>query len=196
MPPASHQRLITARKPLFTAPIVALMLMSLHQPLLASGPASALAITDPAQIDSAVMNFTGAAPGEIGGARTPADRRLRLASCALPLATAWHGTNRSAVRVECPVTISGSAPWAIFVATRPAADPYSTSSGQASAGPLIKRGDPITVVVRGRGFSVQQAGEAMENGHEGDWISIRTNRKSEPVRARIERPGLAVIPAD
>ena len=50
-------------------------------------------------------------------------------------------------------------------------------------------------MVRGRGFSVQQPGEAMEGGAVGDWIFVRTARKAEPLRARIERPGLAVIPA-
>jgi flagellar basal body P-ring formation protein FlgA len=38
-------------------------------------------------------------------------------------------------------------------------------------------------------------GEAMENGAVGDWIDVRTSRKGEALRARIERPGLAVIPA-
>jgi len=51
-------------------------------------------------------------------------------------------------------------------------------------------------MVRGRGFSVQQAGEAMDSGAVGDWIFVRTARKSEPLRARIERPGLAIVPAN
>jgi flagella basal body P-ring formation protein FlgA len=51
------------------------------------------------------------------------------------------------------------------------------------------------VVVRGRGFSVQQTGEALENGRIGDWIGVRTQRGAEPIRARIERPGMALIPA-
>jgi flagella basal body P-ring formation protein FlgA len=66
----------------------------------------------------------------------------------------------------------------------------------AQAAIAVKRGDPMTVIVRGRGFTVQQAGEAMENGQIGDWIAIRTAKRGEPLRARIERPGLAEIPAD
>jgi flagella basal body P-ring formation protein FlgA len=50
-------------------------------------------------------------------------------------------------------------------------------------------------MVRGRGFSVQQQGEAMESGAVGEWIFVRTARKAEALRARIERPGLAVVPA-
>lgn len=138
---------------------------------------------DPVAIDRAVGEFTGAAIGEVGGARTRADSRLRLAACEGALDVAWHGTTRSSVRVECP----GPDGWHIFVATRPA-------PAAASAALVIARGDPVTVVVRGRGFAVQQSGEALEAGAPGDWIAIRTVARGEPVRARVERPGLAVIP--
>ncbi|MBI1402530.1 MAG: hypothetical protein GC147_04895 [Porphyrobacter sp.] len=143
-------------------------------------------VTEPAAIDRAVEAFTGAAPGTPGGARSPADPRLRLAACAGPLAVAWHGTTRRSVSVECP----GPQAWRIFVAVDGAA-----GAAEAPAAPAIKRGDALTVMVRGRGFSVQQAAEAMENGAVGEWIFVRTARKAEPLRARIERPGLAVIPA-
>jgi flagella basal body P-ring formation protein FlgA len=139
---------------------------------------------DPAEIDRAVMEFTGFPVGEIGGARVPADRRLRLAACMGPLDLTWHGTRQTTVQVACP----GPDPWRIFIATRPA--PQAEAAAK-----MVSRGDPVTIVVRGRGFSVQQTGEAMEDGAEGDWIAIRTARDATPVRARIERPGLAVIPA-
>ncbi|WP_252259704.1 flagella basal body P-ring formation protein FlgA [Erythrobacter aurantius] len=142
------------------------------------------AITDPAEIDRAVIEFTGVPIGEVGGARVPADRRLRLAACQGPLDLSWHGTRQSTVQVACP----GPDPWRIFIATRPAAQ-------AEAAAKMVSRGDPVTLVVRGRGFSVQQTGEAMEDGAQGDWIAIRTARDATPVRARIERPGLAVIPA-
>lgn len=141
-------------------------------------------LTDPAAIDRAVADFTGAEIGEVGGARMPADRRLRLAPCAQPLETSWHGRAGSTVAVAC----AGPQSWRIFIsvnAARPAAE----------RAPAVKRGDPVTVVVRGRGFTVQQSGEAMESGAVGDWIAVRTTRSAEPVRARVERPGLAVIPA-
>jgi flagella basal body P-ring formation protein FlgA len=141
------------------------------------------AFTDPGEIDRAVSEFTGAAIGEVGGARVPADRRLRLAACSNPLQVAWHGRNRATVQVECP----GAQSWRIFVATlAPAQAPQSA--------PAVDRGDPVTIVIRGRGFTVQQTGEATESGAIGDWIGIRTTSRGEPIRARIERPGLAVIP--
>ncbi|MEE4288752.1 MAG: flagella basal body P-ring formation protein FlgA [Erythrobacter sp.] len=167
-----------------------------HAAPASASAASAQGFLDPAEIDRAVSRHTNAAIGAEGGALAPADARLRLAACAVPLATSWHGTGGQAVRVECPATREGSQGWHIFVATRPhrlAEAPQGPRSRTARA-PAIKRGDPVTVIVRGRGFSVQQAGEAMENGEVGDWIGIRTTRRAEPVRARIERPGLAIIP--
>lgn len=165
-------------------PLVLPMLLPLCDP-----PAAAQArVTDPVEIDRAVAAFTGAAAGMPGGARVPADPRLRLAACGGALAVSWHTAAKTAVQVECP----GPSNWRIFVAIAPA--PGGPASA-ARAAPAVKRGDALTIVVRGRGFSVQQSGEAMEAGAVGDWIFVRTGRKAEGLRARIERPGLAVIPA-
>lgn len=140
---------------------------------------------DPAEIDRAVAAFTGHSIGEVGGARLGADRRMRLAACRAPLDLGWHGPAKNTVRVSCP----GPDPWRIFVATRSAAP-------AAKAAPAVRRGDPVTIMVRGRGFTVQQSGEAVDSGQIGDWIAVRTARRADPIRARIERPGLAVVPAN
>jgi flagella basal body P-ring formation protein FlgA len=168
------------------SPLILPMLLPLCDPP-AEAQAQAGGVIDPAAIDSAVAAFTGAPIGAPGGARTASDPRLRLAACAAPLAVSWHTPTRTAVAVECP----GPTAWRIFVAVAAAQGPAAS----AAAAPVVKRGDALTVVVRGRGFSVQQAGEAMEAGGLGQWITVRTSRKGEPLRARIERPGLAVIPA-
>ena len=196
--PALAARLRGAFTPLCFAPVAAIMFTPLYAPVFASQN-QAHAILEPAENDRAVAAFTGAAIGAAGGARSAADPRLRLAACAQPLTTSWHGTARAAVRVECGATLGDSGPWRIFIATRPAATAtagtLNTSAVAApKPSPIVKRGDPVTVVVRGRGFTVQQSGEAMENGAIGDWIGVRTTRQAAPVRARIERPGLAVIP--
>jgi flagella basal body P-ring formation protein FlgA len=167
------------------SPLALPMLLPLCDPSAeAGGPA-----TDPAAIDRAVAAFTGAAVGAPGGARTASDPRLQLASCAAPLAVSWHTPARTAVAVECP----GTTGWRIFVAINPVAG--GSAAAAAKAPPAVKRGDILTIMVRGRGFSVQQPGEALEGGAVGEWITVRTSRKAESLRARIERPGLAVIPA-
>lgn len=171
---------VSWRDSLRLTPLALLMLLPLCDP-----EAQANGFTDPAEIDRAVLGFTGAAIGQPGGARLAADRRLQLATCATPLAVSWHGSAKNAVRVECP----DAGGWRIFVAVTPPAT-------AAAAPQAIKRGDALTIMVRGRGFSVQQSGEAMESGAVGEWIFVRTARKAEPLRARIERPGLAVVPAN
>lgn len=164
------------------SPLALPMLLPLCDPAAQARPT-----TDPAAIDRAVSAFTGAAIGQPGGARMPVDARLQLAACPAPLAVSWHGPAQTAVQVECP----GPGGWRIFVAISAA----STATA-AKAAPAVKRGDALTIMVRGRGFSVQQPGEALEGGAIGDWIVVRTSRKAEALRARIERPGLAVIPAN
>jgi flagellar basal body P-ring formation protein FlgA len=162
----------------YLAPILATAFLS---PVAAS-PALA-AYTSPAEIDRAVIGFTGAMVGEPGGARFPADPRLRLAACAAPLTLDWHNPARTSVKVEC----AGPVPWRIFVAI---ASAQNTIAGTEA----VKRGDNVTIALRGRGFSVQQAGEAVEGGRVGDWIFVRTGRRAEPLRAKIERPGLVIVP--
>ncbi len=170
------------------APLALPMLLPLCDPAAKAGPQTG-GVTDPAMIDSAVASFTGAVVGAPGGARAPSDPRLQLAPCGGSLAVSWHSQARTAVQVECP----GPTNWRIFVAITPAQG-TGAAAGQRAA-PAVKRGDALIVVVRGRGFSVQQQGEAMEGGAVGDWIFVRTNKKAEGLRARIERPGLAVVPA-
>lgn len=169
------------------APLVLPILLPLCDPA-----AQASGVTDPAAIDRAVAAFTGAGTGQPGGARLAADRRLQLPACTAPLMVTWHGAARNTVQVAC----AGPASWRIFVAIGAAGDASGKASGGQAAAPAVKRGDALTIAVRGRGFSVQQAGEAMESGAVGDWIFVRTARKAEPLRARIERPGLATIPAN
>ena len=160
-------------------------------PLLLASSAAALAdagppVTDAATIDRAVERFTGAPIGVPGGAARPVDRRLRLAPCRAPLALGWHGVRQDSIEVRCPD--AGS--WRIFVAVA-GEGPEGTA---AKAEPLVSRGDAVSIVVQGRGFSVSQAGEAMDAGAKGEWIRVRPPSGADPVRAQVERPGLVIIP--
>ena len=154
--------------------------------LAAPGAALAQAFTDPAAIDAAVAGFTGASIGEPRGARGPVDRRLKLARCGVPLALEWHGRRQDTVRVACP-----DAGWHVFVAV----DPIRSTAAKVAAAPVVKRGDRVTVMVRGRGFTVSQGGEATANGAAGEWITVRMDGSREEVQARVERAGTLVIPA-
>ncbi|MDE2405418.1 MAG: flagella basal body P-ring formation protein FlgA [Sphingomonadales bacterium] len=140
------------------------------------------------QIDYAVAGFTGAGIGQPRGAMLPVDRRLRLAACQAPLALSWRTERRDAVLVQCP----DAGGWHVFVPVQ--------AQAAANAAPVVLRGEAVSLIVSGDGFSVSQPGEAMDSGAVGAWIRVRTVKdgtgKGDPVRARIVRPGLAEVPVD
>lgn len=139
-------------------------------------------------LDAAVARFAGAPAGAEGGALLPLDRRLRLRPCRSPAALSWRGERRETIVVECP----DAGGWRLFVPVRAA----SVASGGLMESPAVSRGDAVTIAVSGQGFSVSQPGEAMDAGPVGGWIRVRaTGGKAQPMRARIVRPGLVVIPS-
>lgn len=139
--------------------------------------------TDPTDIDRTVEMFTGHPTGTPGGARSAVDPRLKLAQCPVDLAASWHGSPGRTVAVRCPTTTG----WRIYVS-------LATVREASLVRQAVKRGETIMIVIRGRGFTVQRQGEALESGATGSWITARTSRSVQPLRARVERPGLAVIP--
>lgn len=148
--------------------------------------APAPAFADLEAIDAAITAFTGAPAGEVGGALRPVDRRLRLAQCRQTLAIDWHGPagapRRDTLVVRCP-DASG---WRIFV-------PVRAEAGSAPAAPAVLRGEALTISVTGPGFAVSQPGEALDAGPVGAWIRVRVAGKSEPLRAKVMRPGLVSV---
>lgn len=151
---------------------------------ISASPALATAFADLAAIDRKIADFSGAQLGTPGGAALPVDRRLRLSQCSGPLALSWYGSQRETVLVECPAP-SG---WKVYV-------PLRIAARASAAGPIVARGDVVTVMVMGEGFSVSQPGEAMEPGALGAWIKVRqAGGKGDPVRAQVLRPGIVGIP--
>ncbi|RDC59160.1 hypothetical protein HME9302_00345 [Alteripontixanthobacter maritimus] len=159
--------------------------------------------TDPAAIDAAVASFTGAPIGALGGAKDPVDRRLRLARCSSAPTLDWHTPRRDTVRVECPDPRG----WRIFVAVTGGSNgaaqrPGAARSIAARDEPVVKRGEVVTMTIKGRGFSISRQGEALEDGMAGNWIRVRptaaagrrTTGNRDEMRGRIVRPGLLEIP--
>jgi flagella basal body P-ring formation protein FlgA len=138
-------------------------------------------------IDRQVAAFTGASIGAVGGAMTPVDRRLRLRHCNTGTALSWRTTMHDSVVVQCG-DVNG---WRIFVPVKAA--PVAAARVENA----INRGDAIAIAITGEGFSVSQPGEALESGAVGDWIRVRpatgARTQAEPMRARIERPGLVSL---
>lgn len=151
-------------------------------------PVVAAPLTDLAAIDRAVAAFTGQQIGVPGGAAQPVDRRLRLAACSAPLALSWYGNAQTSVLVRCP----DAGGWRVFV-------PVSAERAVPSVAPAamaVMRGEGVTVTVAGDGFSVSQPGEALDAGAVGAWIRVKTAAKTDPLRARVVRPGLVELPVD
>jgi len=138
-------------------------------------------------IDRAVADFTGAEIGQSGGARLPVDRRLRLSNCQSPLDLKWYGRDQGSVQVSCP-----TAGWRIYVAVDGGASrvgPVGRIENAASE-PIIKRGESVSILVRGKGFTLTRQGSAVEDGAIGQWIKIKAvGDKSKTLRAIVLRPG-------
>lgn len=159
--------------------------------LLLSAPACLAAqppIADPATLDRVVEQFTGVPVGQPGGAREPVDRRLRLRPCGASPQAIWHGAPGRTVMLTCP---EGSG-WRIYVNLLPTSATASAAAS-AAAQPAVKRGESLTVVVRGQGFAIRRSAEALQGGAVGDWIAVRTGPTSDPIRARLIQPGLAEV---
>lgn len=150
--------------------------------LLAAAPVRAAPFADPAEIDAAVVRFTGMPLGSPGGAAQGVDRRVKLPACSAPLALGWYGARRDAVLVQCP----DEPGWRIFV-------PLLVTQS-LGAQPAILRGEAVSIAITGDGFSVSQPGEALESGAVGAWIRVKSSTsKADPLRARVVRPGLVRV---
>lgn len=146
--------------------------------------AVAAAPMDLSIIDRAVADFTGAEVGQPGGAKLPVDRRLRLSNCQSPLDLQWFGRDQRSIQVACP-----SAGWRIYVAV---------DAGAAGAGrfaqqygeTIVKRGENVSILVRGSGFTLTRQGSAVEDGAQGEWIKVRAaGERTETLRAVVLHPG-------
>lgn len=165
-----------------------MILLAATAAALSIGPAASAAdFADPAAIDRAVVEFTGAGIGAPGGPRLPVDRRMKLNPCSTPLALEWYGRGRETVLVRCPV----AGGWRLFVPVDAAGGPLAAVSAQAQAPAAVARGEAVSIAVTGSGFTLSRQGEALEGGAVGDWIRVRpAGNRTDPVRARILRPGV------
>ena len=55
---------------------------------------------------------------------------------------------------------------------------------------LVKRGENVSILVRGRGFTLNRQGSAVEDGAQGEWIKVRASgERTETLRAMVLSPG-------
>ncbi len=146
-------------------------------------------------LDQLVENFAGAPIGNMGGARAPVDKRLKLAACADPQLS-WRSAAEDAVVIRC----QGPQQWRLFVpvialprptVAAPTARPAPTI---VKAEPVIRRGDPVLVEAEAAGFSITRHGVAMGDAVPGARIVVRMDDKRPPVAAIAVEAGRARLP--
>ncbi len=163
--------------------------------LISTSAIAAAPYQDTLAIDRAVAAFTGHATGDAGGARTPVDARLRLASCAM-VSMSWRGDNHDAVVVTCT-----DPDWRIFVPIRVVAQATPAppvapvvAAAPARVAPVIKRGDPVTISAGSNGFSITREGIAMADAAPGARFLVKCEDSKNPVQAVAIESGRATLP--
>lgn len=136
---------------------------------------------DTVHLDRQVGAYLNANIGDSGGARAPIDKKLKLKRCSAPVQITH--TNRNSVLVSCPK--SG---WRIFVPLSGGASSrksYSSNSDEY----VVRRNQPLMLVVKRPHFSISYSVVAQKNGRVGDYIPVRSGRKSKVLIARVSENG-------
>lgn len=145
-----------------------------------------------AQLDEAVVQFTGASIGMDGGAQMPVDPRLKLAKCAMPQFN-WLSDRQDAVVISCMAPA-----WKVYVPVRRLARAVPERAAPAVAAakpePVIRRGDPIMVEAGSDGFSITRDGVAMGDAPAGGRLLVKVDPAKPPIQAIAMESGRAALP--
>ena len=142
-----------------------------------STPVLAQSVEDLDQLDLRVEHFTGAAPGQPGGAIAPIDRRLRLVACPQSATIEWSGSDSLAIR--CPAI-----GWRLRVGIT------SLSSGPQTRAELwVHRGDTVEISVEGQDFDVTTTAIALDDGAKGQSVRLKLGASGTQSSATVTGPG-------
>jgi flagellar basal body P-ring formation protein FlgA len=151
----------------------------------AAGPAGAQTFHSLEDIEEQVVASLGAQMGEPGGPSRPIDRRLRLQRCPAPIIV--EPVNLGAVTVRCQ-----QIGWRIRVPVLQAREELQQTAAAAPvrtraprAEPVVRRGDPVALVVVSGGFTVSRQAVAEQDGAPGDRIRVRTEPRAAPVVGQV-----------
>jgi len=126
-------------------------------------------------LDSELANFLNKNRNQIGGAKVAIDRRLKLQRCPAPIE--FGKIQNRIATIRCPLL-----GWRITV---PLNVNNSRIVGPSSTANVVKRGEPVTLLVRKLGFSISRQMLADRSGKIGDVIPVRASRRSQPILAEI-----------
>lgn len=167
-----------------------------------SAPAYASTFQDTKILDALVAAKLGNEIGEPGGARSPVDRRLKLAQCP-ETPKVSDGVMDAAIvrceslgwRVSVPINISNQN--SLVPARAAAMQSYAASPRYSPADSeiAIRRGEPVRLTIRKRGFSLSRMMIADRNGRIGEVIPVRADRREQPIMVRVTNMGEATLMA-
>jgi flagellar basal body P-ring formation protein FlgA len=149
---------------------------------LAAPPAHAQSFQSIDAIEEQVVASLGAGIGEPGGPARPIDRRLKLSACPAPIIVEPVQLGAAVVRCQAigwriRVPVMGEAA---------AAEASAPSVARAArAQPIIRRGDPVSLVVVTGSFTVSRQGVADQDGAPGDRIRVRTEPRAAPLVGQV-----------
>lgn len=147
--------------------------------LFAAAPVLAEGFENLERLEGDLVAQLGAGIGQPGGPATGIDRRLKLAAC--PTRPAFDAPVMNAVAIRCPAT-----GWRIRV---PLTRGDTSPAAIAAAAPVVQRGDAVSVIASGAGFTVSQSGIAQEKGAPGARIRVKMDPKKPPIYAEVVAQG-------
>ena len=151
---------------------------------LAASPASAQSFQSIAAIEKQVVATLGAPIGQPGGPARPIDKRLKLSACPAPIIV--EPIALGAVTVRCQAI-----GWRLRVPVLQGGGEAEVASGPAPvtrtarAEPIVRRGDPVSLVVSTGSFTVSRQAVAEQDGAPGDRIRVRTEPRKPPVVGQV-----------
>jgi flagella basal body P-ring formation protein FlgA len=159
---------------------------------LSASPAAAQGFQDIGALEQRVVTVLGAGIGEAGGPARPVDRRLRLTSC--PGELIVEPVVMGAVTVRCQqigwrIRVPVSRGSETGAAQAEPSQPSRAVVRTARAEPIVRRGDPVSLVVMSGGFTVARQAVADQDGAPGDRIRVRTEPRAAPIVGRVLADG-------
>lgn len=148
-------------------------------------PVHGKALESVSALEQQLAQFLGKEKGEVGGPRGGIDPRLRLKKCQEPIVFDMRGKDLLIIRCI-------SQNWRIPVPLiRSETDRRNTSRKPL----IVKRGEPVLLVIEKNGFLISRQMQADRNGGVGDIIPVRAARRSSPILAEITGEGRVSLPS-
>lgn len=158
-----------------------------------ASPAAAQRFQDIDDLEQRVIAALGAHIGEPGGPARPVDRRLRLASCPAPLGVEEPALGAVTVRcaplgwrIRVPLARGDQA-----AAASPTRTEAPTRTPRREA--VVRRGDPVALVVTTGRFTVSRQAVAEQDGAPGDRIRVRTEPRAAPIVGQVLADGRVAL---